>query len=195
HLAGVRDPEAAPPAVDVHLDRGEDGLLDLGHGRGEELERPAALRLPREDAHERVALGRVRAVGDVESEPSAPLVDRPRPRDRVDDVQAVEPRPPEAALPHVIADQRVAEVARGVAAEVARAAEVAVAGLDVVDPQLPALALRHARSSPRRPSMRAREGASTSGNPGGSTGKTRTGCLLVGAVPGRASLLLPPCRE
>src|SRR5207244_6435379 len=127
----------------------------------------AARRLPGEDADERVALSRARAFGDIEPEPSAPLVDRPRPRDRVDDVQAVEPRPPEAALSHVIADQRVAEAARGVAAEVARAAEVAVAGLDVVDPQLPALALRHARSSPRRPSMRSRKGSSPSGNPAG----------------------------
>src|SRR5207244_9271772 len=153
-LERARDAEGAAAAVGRELDRGEDRRLDVGHRAREELEGAAALRLAREDAHQRVALLRRGGLREVEPESPPALMDRLRPGGGIDDVETVEPHAPEAALADVIADQRLAVAVGRVAAEVTRAAEVAVAGLDVVDLQLPArdllpgLLLRH------RPSIR-----------------------------------------
>src|SRR5437867_13230506 len=65
NLERARDAEGALAAGGCELDRGEDRRLDVGHRAPEELERPAALRLAGEDAHQRVALlrpGRLRAL-------------------------------------------------------------------------------------------------------------------------------------
>src|SRR5207245_7948594 len=91
-----------------------------------------------EERHQRVAPLRRGGLRDVEAERPAALVDRLRPGGGVDAGDAVETGGPEAALADVVADQRLAEAVGRVAAEVARAAEVAVAALDVVDLQLPA---------------------------------------------------------
>src|SRR5207244_148138 len=97
-----------------------------------------ALGLTGEDAHQRLTLLRGRALGDVEAKRAAALVDGPRPGGGVDHVEAVQADAPEAPLADVVADQRLAVAVGRVAAEVARAAEVAVARLHVVDLQLPA---------------------------------------------------------
>jgi hypothetical protein len=89
----------------------------------------------------RKPLRRRRRLGDVEAKRAAALVDRLRPGRRVDDVDAAELRLAVAAVTDVIADERLAEPVRRIAAEVARTPEVAVAALDVVDRELPALDL------------------------------------------------------
>src|SRR5262249_12404393 len=83
--------------------------------------------------------------GDIEPHGPAALVDRLRPGDGVDHVQAVEPRLPEAALLHMASDHCLAVAVGRVAAEAAWAAEVAVARLDVVDLELPAGDILRAR--------------------------------------------------
>src|SRR5207247_2006763 len=98
----------------------------------------AALRLAGDDAYQRVALLRRGGLRNVEAGRPAALMDRLRPGGGVDDVEAVQPGAPEVALADVVADQRLAVAVGRVAAEVARAAKVAVAALDVVDLQLPA---------------------------------------------------------
>src|SRR5437763_7218988 len=137
-LGRARDAEGALAAGGGELDRGEDRRLDVGHRAREELEGAAALRLAGEDAHQRVALLRRGGLRDVKAGRPAALVDRLRPGGGVDDVEAVQPGAPEVALADVVADQRLAVAVGRVAAEVARAAEGAIAALDVVDLQLPA---------------------------------------------------------
>src|SRR5262249_22566246 len=130
--------EGAATSVDRDLDGREHGIVEGRHRAAEELEGAVALRLSREDAHQRIALLRGRALGDVEAQRAAALVNRVRPRGRVDHVEPVEACSAEAALLDVIRDQRLAVAVRRIAAEVAGAGEVAVAGLDVVDLDLPA---------------------------------------------------------
>src|SRR5262245_1335345 len=138
HLDVPGNTERALAAVDRELDGREDRVLDRAHRAAEERERTVALGLAGEDADERVALLGRSALRDVEPQRSATLVDRARPRGRVDHVEAVQARLAETSLPHVVGDERFAEAAGGIAAEVAGACEGTVAGLDVVDLHLPA---------------------------------------------------------
>src|SRR5262245_2884118 len=171
HVEVPGNTEGAAAAGDRHLDGREHGLLDGRHGAGEQLERSVAPGLAREDADQGLArLGR-RALGDVEPERPAALVDRLRPGGGVDHVKAVEPELAEAPFLDVVRHQRLAETARRVAAEVARTREVAVAALDVVDLELPAgdlvtgrglpLRLRHRASSTRATNTHPRARSST----------------------------------
>src|SRR5262249_11592934 len=116
-----------------------------------------------------------RALREVEPQRPAALVNRLRPRRGVDHVEAVEPDLAEAPFLDVIRHQRLAEAPGRVAAEVAGACEVAVAGLDVVDLQLPAgnlvpglgrglpLRLRHRASSTRATNTHPRARSSAPG--------------------------------
>src|SRR5262249_46523668 len=122
-----------------------------------------ALRPSGEDAYQRVALLRGRALGDVEAERAAALVNRVRPRRRVDHVEPVEPCPAEAAFLDVVRDQRLAVAVGRIAAEVAGAGEVAVAGLDVVDLDLPARDLVRGRGGGRSGLCLRHRGASSTG--------------------------------
>src|SRR5262249_11124620 len=113
-------------------------LLERGHRATEELEGSVAPGPTGEDADERRALLRRRALGDVEPQRAAALMDRLRPGRGVDHVEPVEARLAEAALLDVVRDERLARATGRIPTEVAGTGEVAVAGLDVVHLQLPA---------------------------------------------------------
>jgi hypothetical protein len=137
HVEMTGNAEGAAPTVDRDLDGCEDRIVEGRHRAPEQLEGSVALRPSRENAHQRLALLAGGAVRDVEPERAAALVNRVGPRGGVDHIETVESRLSEAALLDVVGDERLAVAVGRVAAEVAGAAEIAVAGLHVVDLQLP----------------------------------------------------------
>src|SRR5208283_2142538 len=136
--------EAAAFAVHSDLNRHELRVEDVAHRRGEDREASAAARAPIGDLCQRCALLRASPLVDINAHRSATLVNSARPRCCVDEVETVEPHSAIASVTDVVGDQRLASPAGRPAAEVAGAAELAIAGFEVVRLNIPPRNRRHA---------------------------------------------------
>ncbi len=134
-LDQARDPEAAAAGglVVLELDAGEDRLVDLVDGRGQNVEdgRPGLGLLALEDSEDSVHLLAAGALVDDRQNFAAALVDRPRPGDQLRPGHAIEDdRTKMPALdPHGDRGPAIAMGRQGV--ELAGAAPGAVAGVDL----------------------------------------------------------------
>jgi len=136
--------EAAALAIDADLNRHELRVEGITHGLAEDREASSATRAPVGDLCQGVALCGGSALFDVDAQSPAALMNGPRPRCRVDEVDPVESDVAVAAIADVVPDERFASATRWNAAEVARASEIAIAGLDIVCLKLPRGSRRHA---------------------------------------------------